>query len=216
MIGGGMNKLFRRQFVMGWEVEEKGVLKDFKKENLGELSLFVHRDLPLTRIDDGARSIVLLGYLINPSNYKASDREILSEILEDSDNFSDVLNKTLGLVDKWLKEKKDFARNKNLDLMKLFYWEMRMPNWGSQYQQEADLAMEEFAPFNNREIILRLLDLSKNKDYKDVFDDIIYYLDPKLLDFPINPRNKKEKLRDMVKNNVSKRSWERIKVVLKK
>lgn len=42
MIGGGMNKLFRRQFVMGWEVEEKGVLKDFKKENLGELSfLFI-------------------------------------------------------------------------------------------------------------------------------------------------------------------------------
>lgn len=118
--------------------------------------------------------------------------------------------------DRWLKVKKDFARNKNLDLMKLFYWEMRMPNWGSQYQQEADLAMEEFAPFNNREIILRSLDLSKNKDYKDVFDDIIYYLAPKLLAFPINPRNKKEKLMDMVKNNVSKRSWERIKVVLKK
>ena len=36
------------------------------------------------------------------------------------------------------------------------------------------------------------------------------------MDFPINPRNKKEKLMDMVKNNVSKRSWERIKVVLKK
>lgn len=36
--------------------------------------------------------------------------------------------------------------------------------------------MEEFAPFNNREIILRLLDLSKNKDYKDVFDDIIIIL----------------------------------------
>lgn len=129
MIGGGMNKLFRRQFVMEKEVEEKGVLKDFKKESLGELSFFVHRDLPLTRIDNGARSIVLLGYLINPRNYKASDREILSEILEDSDNFSDVLNKTLGLVDKWLKEKKDFARDKNLDLMKLFYLEMRMPNW---------------------------------------------------------------------------------------
>lgn len=47
---------------------------------------------------------------------------------------------------------------------------------GSQYQQEADLAMEESAPFNNREIILKLLDLSKNKDYKDVFDDIIIIL----------------------------------------
>lgn len=211
-----MNKLFRRQFVMGWEVEEKGVLKDFKKESLGNFSIYAQRDLPLTRVDFEDKTLILLGFLINPRNHMASDREILSEILEDSDNFSGVLNKTLGLVDKWLKEKKDFARDKNLDMMKLFYWEMRMPNWGSQYQQEADLAMEELAPFNNREIILRLLDLSKNKDYKDVFDDIIYYLDPKLLDFPINPRNKKEKLMDMVKNNVSKRSWERIKVVLKK
>ena len=215
MIGGGINKLFRRQFVIG-EIRTKGVLKDFKKENLGNFSIYAQRDLPLTRIDFEDKTLILLGYLINPRNYRASDREILSEILEDSDNFFDVLNQTLGLGDKWLKEKKDFARDKNLDLMKLFYWEMRMPNWGSQYQQEADLAMEEFAPFNNREIILRLLDLSKNKDYKDVFDDIIFYLDSKLLDFSINPRNKKEKLMDMVKNNVSKRSWERIKVVLKK
>lgn len=211
-----MNKLFRRQFVMGREVEEKGVLKDFKKESLGNFSIYAQRDLSLTRIDFEDKILILLGYLINPWNYRASDGEILSEILEDSDNFSDVLNKTLGLGDKWLKVKKDFARDKNLDLMKLFYREMRMPNWGSQYQQEADLAMEEFAPFNNREIILRLLDLSKNKDYKHVFDDIIYYLDPKLLDFPINLRNKKEKLMDMVKNNVSKRSWERIKIILKK
>lgn len=215
MIGGGINKLFRRQFVIG-EIRTKGVLKDFKKENLGNFSIYAQRDLPLTRIDFEDKTLFLLGYLINPRNHRASDREILSEILEDSDNFFDVLNQTLGLGYKWLKEKKDFARDKNLDLMKLFYWEMRMPNWGSQYQQEADLAMEEFAPFNNREIILRLLDLSKNKDYKDVFDDIIFYLDSKLLDFSINPRNKKEKLMDMVKNNVSKRPWERIKVVLKK
>lgn len=185
MIGGGMNKLFRRQFVMEKEVEEKGVLKDFKKESLGNFSIYAQRDLPLTRVDFEDKTLILLGFLINPRNHMASDREILSEILEDSDNFSGVLNITFCLDDKWLKEKKD-------------------------------LAMEEFAPFNNREIILRLLDLSKNKDYKDVFDDIIYYLAPKLLAFPINPRNKKEKLMDMVKNNVSKRSWERIKVVLKK
>ena len=82
----------------------------------------------MTIVDFEDKTLILLGFLINPRNYRASDREILSEILEDSYNFSDVLNKTLGLVDKWLKEKKDFARDKNLDLMKLFYWEMRMPN----------------------------------------------------------------------------------------
>lgn len=63
--------------------------------------------------------------------------------------------------DAWVKEQKDFAKDKDIDLMKLFYWEMRMPNWGVQYQQEADLAMEEFSPLNNREIILRLLEMTK-------------------------------------------------------
>lgn len=117
--------------------------------------------------------------------------------------------------DAWLKERKVFANEKDIDLMKLFYWEMRMPNWGVQYQQEADIAMEEFAPFNNREIILRLLEMSKNKPYTEVFDDIINYLDPKLLTFPINPRSKKEKVKDFIKSKVSKRSWERIKLIVK-
>ena len=117
--------------------------------------------------------------------------------------------------DAWFKERKDFANENDIDLMKLFYWEMRMPNWGVQYQQEADIAMEEFAPFNNREIILRLLEMSKNKPYTEVFDDIINYFDPKLITFPINPRSKKEKVKDYIKSKVSKRTWERIKLIVK-
>lgn len=77
--------------------------------------------------------------------------------------------------DSWVKERKAFAKDKDIDLMKLFYSEMRMPNWGVQYQQEADIAMEEFAPFNNREIILRLLEMTKVKPYTEVFDDIIAF-----------------------------------------
>ncbi len=117
--------------------------------------------------------------------------------------------------DLWVKNRKDFAEEKDINLMKLFYWEMRMPNWGTQYQQEADLAMEEFAPFNNREIIIRLLDLAKEKSYTEVFDDIMAYLEPKLLTYPINPRNKKEKVKDFIKSKVSKRTWERIKLIAK-
>ncbi|WP_296112370.1 hypothetical protein [uncultured Anaerococcus sp.] len=117
--------------------------------------------------------------------------------------------------EKWLKKRKNLAKNKGIDLMKLFYWEHRMPNWGSQYQQEADLAMEEFAPFNNRETILRLISMSRDKSYTQVFDDIIKSLDPNLLSYEINPRTKKERAMDMVKNHVSKRNWERIKTILK-
>lgn len=117
--------------------------------------------------------------------------------------------------DLWVKDRKDFAKDKDLDLMKLFYWEMRMPDWGTQYQQEADLAMEEFAPFNNREIILRLLDFAKETPYTKVFDDIMAYLEPKLLTHPINPINKKEKVKDFIKRKVSKRTWGRIKLIAK-
>lgn len=117
--------------------------------------------------------------------------------------------------DAWVKERKVFAKDKDIDLMKLFYREMRMPNWGVQYQQEADIAMEEFAPFNNREIIMRLLELSKAKPYTEVFDDIMNGLDPKLLTYPINPRTNKEKLKDFIKSKVSKRTWERIKLIAK-
>lgn len=74
MIGGGMNKLFRRQFVIG-EIRTKGVLKDFKKENLGNFSIYAQRDLPLTRIDFEDKTLFLLGYLINPRNHRASDRK---------------------------------------------------------------------------------------------------------------------------------------------
>ena len=75
--------------------------------------------------------------------------------------------------------------------------------------------MEEFAPFNNREIILRLLDLSKNKPYIEVFDDIIAYFDPKLLSYPLKNKKKKEKIMDFIKEKVSKRTWERIILIAK-
>lgn len=61
MIGGGINKLFRCQFVIG-EIRTKGVLKDFKKESLGNFSIYAQRDLPLTIVDFEDKTLILLGF----------------------------------------------------------------------------------------------------------------------------------------------------------
>lgn len=114
----------------------------------------------------------------------------------------------------WLDDAKDIASKENIDIMKLFYWENRLPNWGVQYIQEQDIAMEEYPPFNNREIFLRLLYLNKKEEM--IFKDLLAYLDPKLLAYPINPKSAIAGLKDFVKSRISKRSWEKLKTIIKK
>ena len=117
----------------------------------------------------------------------------------------------------WIKEVQNFCRNNNMDMMKLFYWENRLPNWGAQYIQEADIAIEEYPPFNNREIFLRLIHASmdKNVSQEMMFNDILKNLDPNLLSYPINPKNNKEKFKSFMKSKLSKRSWEKLKIIFK-
>ena len=72
--------------------------------------------------------------------------------------------------------------------------------------------------FNNRELFLLLMKAKyENKiDHNEIFKDIINQLDPKLMNYPINPSIGKNKIANFVKKNVSKRTWENIKLVLKK
>lgn len=119
--------------------------------------------------------------------------------------------------DSWIEEVREIVLNDDLDMMKLFYWENRLPNWGCQYQAESDIAIEEFPPFNNREIFLRLLNASKDskKSEEDIFKDIIKYLDPNLLSYPFNPESGSQRIKSFIKSKVSKRTWEKIKSLLK-
>lgn len=103
-------------------------------------------------------------------------------------------------------------------MMDLFYWEHRLANFGVKYVANQDIAVDEFSAFNNREMFLLLMKAKyENKiDHKVIFKDIINKLDPKLMTYPINPSSGKEKIANIVKRNVSKRTWENIKLVLKK
>lgn len=120
--------------------------------------------------------------------------------------------------DRWIDENKALVEKANINMMDLFYWEHRLANFGVKYVANQDIAIDEFSAFNNREIFLLLMKAKhENKiDHKVIFKDIINKLDPKLMTYPINPSSCKEKIANMVKKNVSKRTWENIKLVLKK
>lgn len=64
-----MENLFRRQFVMG-NISGENLPKNFIKEEISDnLNLFFHKDLKLKRIDDDGKSLILLGFLIDPYDY---------------------------------------------------------------------------------------------------------------------------------------------------
>lgn len=119
--------------------------------------------------------------------------------------------------DRWIDENKDLVEKANINMMDLFYWEHRLANFGVKYVANQDIAVDEFSAFNNREMFLLLMKSKhENKiDHKVIFKDIINKLDPKLMTYPINPTSGKGKVADFVKRNVSKRTWENIKLVLK-
>lgn len=105
-------------------------------------------------------------------------------------------------IKRWYQNAKDFAKSNNIDLLDLFYWEQRVGNWGSQFPAEQDIAVEEIAPFNNRILILSLLQAEsstrRSPDYK-LFKDLIEYMWKESMSQPINPNT--NKLKQFIKSN---------------
>lgn len=97
-------------------------------------------------------------------------------------------------MSKWLPDAKAYAKENNISLLDLFYWEQRMGNWGGDFPAEQDMAIDEIAPLNNRTLLWTLLDLnSKNrKDPNfDLFTKLIVLMWPELLETKINPDKSK-------------------------
>lgn len=91
---------------------------------------------------------------------------------------------------KWMAESKNFSETSGIENLDLFYWEQKMGNWGALYPYEQDIAIEEFSPFNNKNLLYAIfkIDSSKRKfpDYK-FFNELIKQLWPATLTEPINP-----------------------------
>lgn len=97
-----MEYLFRRQFVMG-NIDDEKLPKTFIKEKIYDgCNIYHHKDLHFKRVDWEGKSLILLGYLINPYNYKASNGEILEKIIKSIVDFDDLCKKTLSLGGRWV------------------------------------------------------------------------------------------------------------------
>lgn len=91
----------------------------------------------------------------------------------------------ISQCDRWLREVRDIAKACDIDIMKLFLWEVLLGNWGVVGNSESDIAIEEFDPYDSHYIYEVLL--STNIKQGDIFENIIIEMWPELLDFPFNP-----------------------------
>jgi len=101
--------------------------------------------------------------------------------------FRDYLAEELA---QWYSEAIAICKNHGISVLDLFYWEQRMGNWGALYPFEQDIAIEEFSPFNNRNLLLSLLKVEKSRRQRPnfkFFGDLILSMWPEVLCQPINP-----------------------------
>jgi hypothetical protein len=95
-----------------------------------------------------------------------------------------------GELLKWISESKRFSDVSGIGNLDLLYWEQRMGNWGSMYPYEQDIAIEEFSPFNNKNLLYSIFKINFSQryfpDFK-FFRDLIIHLWSDTLVEPINP-----------------------------
>ncbi|WP_400162845.1 hypothetical protein ACAF76_005225 [Brevibacillus sp. TJ4] len=89
--------------------------------------------------------------------------------------------------EQWLREISP-AADKGIRLLTLFEWEQISGNWGAMHVSEQDIAVEEFAPFNNRQLLSTLLAVqhpygARNRLYREM----IRQMWPELLEEQVNP-----------------------------
>ena len=60
----------------------------------------------------------------------------------------------LAGYDEWYRSRAPMARSSSLSLYELFYWEQRMPNWGSDFYAEKENVVDELSPFSCRHLLL--------------------------------------------------------------
>jgi hypothetical protein len=92
----------------------------------------------------------------------------------------------------WIDLNSSMAEQYNILLSDLFYWEIKYGNWGVQFSSELDIAIEEFYPFNCRDLVLTLYSAEENlrTNYNPVvYIQLIKSMKKSLLRFKINGFN---------------------------
>ena len=107
----------------------------------------------------------------------------------------------LKAISEWLNVSLTIAKEYNVSIEKLFYWELRFGTWAPMYNSELDIAVEEFSPYNCRDLINNSLSTPASFRIKPnyiLYTKVINNLWPELLEISTNPHsnqliNKKKK-----------------------
>lgn len=96
---------------------------------------------------------------------------------------------TLRAFDQMIEETDYVAATEWVDPFDLFYWEHRMSAWHGASMLERDFYAEPFIPFNARTIFEAMLGVpGEQRNTADVLYELVGLVEPRLLEFPINPR----------------------------
>ena len=83
------------------------------------------------------------------------------------------------------------ATDQGYSILDMAYWELRMGRWGAYYPAQQDVAVDEFSPFCNRELIESTLGVPARLRCEPKYRfhrKVIAKLWPELLSEPFNPR----------------------------
>ncbi len=91
--------------------------------------------------------------------------------------------------DKWLKSTSSVAKDCNISIMDLFYWEQRVGNWSAQVTALGDVYIETFSLFSCRDLLITMMSVNdRHRRYdNELYRNIMNYLWPEILSEPINP-----------------------------
>jgi len=101
--------------------------------------------------------------------------------------------------EEWLEETYPVAKRYNIDIMRLFLWEILLGNWGVVGNSESDIAIEEFDPYDSHYIYEIMLSLDPAKYNLQL--EMIKAMWPELLEFPFNPS---KNMKDRVKKHLDR------------
>lgn len=99
-------------------------------------------------------------------------------------------------INRWHDDVLPFCKEYGFRMLDLFFWEMKSGNWGAIYPFEQDIAIEEFSPFANKELLLAMLQIDPRRRKKPACHFHINMMRkcwPEVLQCPINPRGGKVK-----------------------
>ncbi len=97
----------------------------------------------------------------------------------------------INKISKWLKESIYYSKKYDINIEQIFYWEIKFGSWGPMFNSELDIAVEEFSPYNCRNLINLMFSIPKHFRTKPnviIYSKIINNLWPELLEIHVNPQ----------------------------